>query len=428
MNMLLQSPIRYLLVPIFLLAFGSSAYFQIASAQSRQLQQTPVITEWPNKAKRWALVIGVDSYGDDQITKLNGAANDARTLANALVRYAGFPQDQVTLLATGQDLQLQPRRATILRYLSNMRRLVPKDGLLLVAFAGHGIEREGRAYLLHVDAEGVNDIGLLEDTAIGVERVKELIRATGVGQVVLILDPCRSDPVAGHGNDNNLMPSNFSRSLNFDLKNREVNAFATLYATAVGERAFEYQQKKQGYFTWALIEGLKGKAANSRGEVTLANLVKFVQETVPKLVQRDLGADKKQQPFAVIEGYRADDLVLSVTSASQASASESPSENMTAQSVDPKAIELSYWETIKNSNDPEDFRAYLRKYPNGEFADLAKRRAGLAKQSQTNSNTPQETQSALTFKACNFILGKDIYEKWVQLGGESGFLRCPMMN
>jgi Flp pilus assembly protein TadD len=36
------------------------------------------------------------------------------------------------------------------------------------------------------------------------------------------------------------------------------------------------------------------------------------------------------------------------------------------------AIELSYWDSIKNSSNPEDFSAYLRKYPNGEFADLAK--------------------------------------------------------
>jgi hypothetical protein len=43
--------------------------------------------------------------------------------------------------------------------------------------------------------------------------------------------------------------------------------------------------------------------------------------------------------------------------------------------IDPAAIELSYWETIKNSRDPEDFKAYLEKYPKGQFAALARRRA-----------------------------------------------------
>lgn len=39
---------------------------------------------------------------------------------------------------------------------------------------------------------------------------------------------------------------------------------------------------------------------------------------------------------------------------------------------DTVANERTFWESIRNSTDPEDFRAYLKKYPNGEFADLAK--------------------------------------------------------
>jgi len=58
---------------------------------SRQLQQVEPVTTWPSKAKRWALVIGVDKYSDPQISPLKGADNDARTLSDALVRYAGFP-------------------------------------------------------------------------------------------------------------------------------------------------------------------------------------------------------------------------------------------------------------------------------------------------------------------------------------------------
>jgi len=47
--------------------------------------------------------------------------------------------------------------------------------------------------------------------------------------------------------------------------------------------------------------------------------------------------------------------------------------------VDPAAIELSYWDTIKNSNNPEDFKAYLEKYPDGQFASLAKSRSSASK-------------------------------------------------
>jgi hypothetical protein len=39
-----------------------------------------------------------------------------------------------------------------------------------------------------------------------------------------------------------------------------------------------------------------------------------VQETVPRKVSLDLGKDKKQRPFAVIEGFKAGDLVIAVPS------------------------------------------------------------------------------------------------------------------
>ena len=41
---------------------------------------------------------------------------------------------------------------------------------------------------------------------------------------------------------------------------------------------------------------------------------------------------------------------------------------------DPLTLELSFWDSIKASTDPEDFRAYLKRYPNGQFADLAANR------------------------------------------------------
>jgi hypothetical protein len=61
-----------------------------------------------------------------------------------------------------------------------------------------------------------------------------------------------------------------------------------------------------------LIEGLKGGAANARGEVTLDNLIKYLQERVPKQVALDIGRGLTQRPFADVAGYKADELVLAV--------------------------------------------------------------------------------------------------------------------
>lgn len=42
--------------------------------------------------------------------------------------------------------------------------------------------------------------------------------------------------------------------------------FATLYATEIGYRAYEYKEKKQGYFTWVLVEALRGGTANEKAK------------------------------------------------------------------------------------------------------------------------------------------------------------------
>jgi tetratricopeptide (TPR) repeat protein len=353
-----------------------------AAALTTQAPATPnQVTTLPVGPKRWALIIGVDKYMDPQISPLKGSDNDARLIADALVRYAGFPQDQVILLSTAQPMERQPTRVNILRRLSNLSTAVPKDGLLLISFAGHGMERGGQAFLMPSDAQISDQISFLEETAISINRVKERIKETGVGQVLVLLDACRNDP-GGRADAPNPLSNAYTNAFNFDVRNREVQAFATMYATGIGQRAYEYTEKKQGYFSWAIVEGLKGAAANDKGEITLASLVKYVQETVPKRLAIDLGSTKQQRPFANIEGYRADQLVLAVTnSASMAPGSDTPNIAL----VDPAAMELSFWETIKNSNNVEDFKSYLEKYPDGQFASLAKSRANFVRPTGNSS-------------------------------------------
>jgi formylglycine-generating enzyme required for sulfatase activity len=336
-----------------------------AQMKRQQPRQQASVAAWPAKSKRFALIIGVDDYEDSQISKLEGASNDAKSLAQALIGYAGFPDDQVILLASDQPLERRPTRGNILARLSYLKGLVPEDGLLLVFFAGHGMERGKQAFLCPADAQSGN-IDLLKDTAIPVDEMRDQILRTRVKQVVIILDACRNDP-AGRGQSQDQLTENYTRHFNFDVQNREVTAFATLYATDIGNVAYEYKEKKQGYFTWALVEGIKGKAANEKGEVTLEGLKKYLEDAVPKQVGLDLGQQRKQRPWAEIQGYKAEDLVISIT----ARAAESPVTRVAG--VDPAAIELSFWETIKNSNDPDDFSEYLKKYGDrGQFAGLAR--------------------------------------------------------
>ena len=280
--------------------------------------RTELLDDLPAEENRFALVIGVEEYLDERAGKFNYAASDARAVADTLQQRAGFRKDRIVLLATGEPAERQPLRSVILRQLANLPDRVSGDGLLLIYFAGHVVERGGKSYLLPSDALTGND-SLLAETAVSVERVKESIRASGAGQVMLFFDAFRKEPLG-----ESLVGG--THGLTFDTRNQEAAAFALLLATGVGQRAYESQTKKQGYFTAALIEALKGRAAGGGREVTLDRLVKYLETNVPAEARRELGAGAEQRPLALIEGYQSDELTLAVSESGAPPAKPDPAE------------------------------------------------------------------------------------------------------
>lgn len=280
--------------------------------------RTELLDELPAEENRFALVIGVEDYLDERVGKFNYAASDARAVAETLQRRAGFRKDRIVLLAAGEPAERQPLRSVILRQLANLPdRVSPdrvsEDGLLLIYFAGHVVERGGKSYLLPSDALTGND-ALLAETAVSVERIKESIRASGASQILLVFDAFRKEPLG----------ESFTRGLTFDTRNKEAAAFALLLATGVEQRAYESQTKKQGYFTAALIEALNGRAAGGGREVTLDRLVKYLQTNVQAEAQRELGAGAQQRPLALMEGYQPDKLTLAISESGAPPANPDP--------------------------------------------------------------------------------------------------------
>ena len=46
----------------------------------------------------------------------------------------------------------------------------------------------------------------------------------------------------------------------------------------------------------------------------------------------------------------------------------------TASGGSEQSMEMAFWQSIQNSSNPEDYKAYLTKYPNGHFAEIARNR------------------------------------------------------
>lgn len=315
------------LIAVVLSSIGMSA--QTGKRSIRQ-RTAPAVSRLPDKAKRWALVVGVNDYNDStHFQTLRAAVNDANALRDALVNHAGFPEDQVVLLTSNQPEDKQPTRNNIYHEIGLLQSNVPKDGLLIIAFSGHGMERAGQVFLAPSDTQAI----VLEDTALSATKLMDYIKRMGVGQVLFLLDACRNNP-NGRGDKSKTMTAAYKNAFDFYARNKEVEAFATLFATGLGEVSWENKKTGMGYFTEAVVEGLKGAAANEKGEVTLERLVRYVETQVPARTRRDLG--EVQKPNRNIYGYKASDLVIAHESAAALRGDASPNKAETSEATPAK--------------------------------------------------------------------------------------------
>jgi hypothetical protein len=149
----------------------------------------------------------------------------------------------------------------------------------------------------------------------------------------------------------------------------------TLMASGGNEPVADGGGGRHSIFANALLRGL---AQIEKSEFTAGELFRdFVEESVAGRAQQT----PEYNPLRN-SGHESGDFVFvragagkKSTEAAGDDAAVVAAAPATAKTFDPAAVELSFWESVKNSSDPEDFRAYLSKYPNGTFADLARRRA-----------------------------------------------------
>lgn len=140
-------------------------------------------TAAPAQAKRVALVIGNDDYG--QVTKLKKAAADARAVSEAL-KAIGFE------VLSAENVSRREMNSEVQRFVS---RLEAGDEAVFF-YAGHGVEIDDRNFLLPTDIPSATpgQEGFVTSEAIPVDQILSRIRARGTRVSILVLDACRDNP------------------------------------------------------------------------------------------------------------------------------------------------------------------------------------------------------------------------------------------
>ncbi len=293
------------------------------------------------RADNWALLIGIDRYEDQgRINALGGAAADARSLKAALVEAANFPDANIRLLVSDGDVK--PTRSNILTELARLAQNAAPGDTVFVLYGGHGMEVAGVPYLLPYDTTAF-DAESLADSALPVGKFRQRLAQIKARALVLAFDMCRSSPLktgkTAVSSDNNMTRS-VARGLDFKKSAAATGdspaaslVAATFYSCGPDERSYEWTEKGRGYFSYYLEQGLRGKAADAGGRVTLASLATYVSREVHKAVR--LGEQKDQTPYPSLDGPGADGFVL--TTGTPVSVTPPPDEPVAATPIDGKA-------------------------------------------------------------------------------------------
>jgi hypothetical protein len=203
--------------------------------------------------KKFALVVGVSSYAAPALPELRYASADAQAMAAAL-EARGFAVEVLTERAA--------TRANVTRALKDLTGHTNERDVALLYFSGHGLNRDGASYIALYDANP----GRLDSSTLTLGEVYQLLGSRDRNRLV-ILDACETGAGAA---DNG-----------YAIK----TSVRTLFSSQPGNASYESDQLRHGVFTYYLLQGLRGEAANGNGIVTWNGLVNFAVRNVAAAAQ-----------------------------------------------------------------------------------------------------------------------------------------------
>ncbi len=283
--------------------------------------------------RRVALVIGNAAY--QHAPALKNTRNDAEAMAAAL-KQLGFE------IVLGVDLD----EAGMRRQLQDFAKRFDQAGVALVFYAGHGLQVHGRNYLVPVDAKLETETDL-SFQAMELERIQRLLESSQRTSI-LILDSCRDNPLA-----RNLARAMGTRSTAIGrglAVGQSGLGTLIVYATQPDNVALD-GEKRHSPFTEALLAHIATPGLEARQMLTR------VRASVIK------ATNNRQVPW-VTESMTGDFYFV-------AAPEKQPQDRPPAPAPDNEAV---FWQSIRDSQNAADFKAYLARWPQGVFAELARLR------------------------------------------------------
>jgi hypothetical protein len=321
-------------------------------------------------SERVALVIGNSAYKD---SPLNNPSNDARDMA-AKLRELGFEVDQ-QINANKRSMKEAIRRFG--------KKLHQKDTVGLFYFAGHGVQLDGSNYLLPIKAK-IESEADVEFEAVNAARILKQMEQAENNLNLVILDACRNNPFT----------RSFRSAARGLAKMEAPSGSMILYATSPGNVAAD-GEGSNGLFTEKLLEMMDKKGLK-------------IEEVFKKTaIAVNQASGKKQSPY--IEGFILGDFYFNdsnVTIQQAPAKVTSPDPGMAGKA------ENRFWDSVESAPSIDMYQEYLKAYPEGHYAGIARIKLKKLKHKASPRPAPQLNTGKLTIRS-------NVNDDTVRLNGEN---------
>ncbi len=291
-----------------------------------------------------ALVIGNNAYRE--LPRLESAVGDAEAVARLLETRYGF---DVRLLrdATKRD---------ILRAVNGYRAELTERDNLLIYYAGHGwLDRQtGTGYWQPVDAEPDDDLNWIANG-----ELTRRLNAMSARHVMVIADSCYSGTLVREAQSR--LPTGTERET--WLRRMAEKRSRTAIVSGGLEPVVDSGRGGHSVFANALLAALEDNTEVLEGQELFRKISRPVvvnAEQTPQYSDIRRAGHEGGEFLFVPKGST----VVVVT----------PGDGPTGASVNERAMELELWKAVKDSDDSSSFEAYVKQYPEGTFAEVARLR------------------------------------------------------
>lgn len=291
--------------------------------------------------RRVALVIGNNDY--QQVSKLEKAVNDAEAVGRELAKI-GF--DVVTLTNAGQKKMNQA--------INQFADKLAGGGVGVLFFAGHGLQINNQNFLLPVDMDLPRNPNDVADQAISLQVVQDKLADAKARFALLVIDACRNNP----------LPQQAGRSIGSTrglAQPAAPNGQIVLFSAGAHQEALDKlsdgDNNPNGLFTREFLPMISSPGVSA---------TEALRKTRTAVIQKAKAVGHDQHP--ALYDQTDGDFYFVPGAADAAAPAAQP---QAVAGVDPVAIELEYWRGAQQANSIEAYQSYLNRYPKGQYAELA---------------------------------------------------------